>query len=207
MGNRYEKTVGADLRKRDLYDRVSVYVYRNQEAGEACCTLALLDRCTLKPTRSTRYFGLCDPSRNLIRLTTLPCSPEDLEDTLLHEVAHFLALHVHGFKAYDEQGGHGPTWEKVAKAIGCTGKVIGEDAEWIAAADAIREKRARVVAVCADGCGYELKRQRRSSTDWTGYRHRDCPNGRGLLRAVPSQQADPDVREWLENMEAARTSR
>lgn len=64
--------------------------------------------------RAKRRFGCCDYDRRRISLSShlVQLNSEDqVQDTILHEIAHALA----GRKA-----GHGKTWQQVAKAIGCS---------------------------------------------------------------------------------------
>lgn len=63
---------------------------------------------------STRVLGRCDFRERVIRLGrahALEGRDEDIEDTILHEIAHAIAGH---------EAGHGPAWKAVARRIGAT---------------------------------------------------------------------------------------
>ena len=65
--------------------------------------------------RSKVRFGKCDYRRKLISLSSHLVALNDqpnVEETILHEIAHALA---------PPRAGHGPAWRTVALSIGCTG--------------------------------------------------------------------------------------
>jgi predicted SprT family Zn-dependent metalloprotease len=72
---------------------------------------------------SLRRAGSCSHHTKTLRINKsfAQLAPESsLVDTILHEIAHMLA---------GESAGHGPEWKKLAKEIGCSGKVE-HDFEW-----------------------------------------------------------------------------
>lgn len=67
--------------------------------------------------RAKTRCGVCDYGAKVISLSRLyvqepSVSFEDIENTILHEIAHALA----GYEA-----AHGPLWKQMAKSIGCNG--------------------------------------------------------------------------------------
>ena len=69
-----------------------------------------------------RRFGLCSYRRKEISLSK-PLASNNLDnffqinDTILHEIAHALSYKIHG----DRGSGHCKRWVHVAKTIGCNG--------------------------------------------------------------------------------------
>ena len=68
-------------------------------------------------------FGICRYSRRVIGLS-LPLVEGNLDnftqinDTILHEIAHAISHEIHGRKGM----GHGEFWKHVARSIGCNAK-------------------------------------------------------------------------------------
>jgi SprT protein len=72
---------------------------------------------------SLKRSGSCSYHTKTLRINksfAVRAPESSLVDTILHEIAHMLA---------GESAGHGPEWKKVAKEIGCSGKVE-HDFEW-----------------------------------------------------------------------------
>lgn len=105
-----------------------------------------LDGWTLKFDRAVARVGCCYHDRKLITLSKplTELNTRDLiRNTILHEIAHALVGH---------EAGHGPVWERMAKAIGCDGNRC---------AAAVLPKQ-KWKAVCSR-CGYTVKRNRRTN--------------------------------------------
>ena len=84
------------------------------------------------------WSACCRHSSKIIELShyLFRCSDEYILDTILHEVAHAIV-------GYDAK--HGSTWKKIAREIGCSGKIYGAR---------ISEK---YLAICGN-CGYHHTR-------------------------------------------------
>ena len=134
----------------------------------AAAGIRALEGWTVRPSRAVTRFGSIVPSTRVLRLTTLDCSPEARLDTILHEVAHILTRALIG-----KRENHGPGWAKIAAALGAKPARSGRDPRFHAASEAVRASRQKVVARCG-GCGFEIKRLRRSSRDWRRFQHRKC---------------------------------
>ena len=142
--------------------------FNRDEVEFAAAGIAVLEGWTLRPSRALTRYGSIVPGTKTLRLTVLDCSPEARRDTILHEVAHILtgALIAEGEN-------HGPRWRKVAQALGAQPNYAGRDARFRRASAAQRSAREKVVARCK-GCGFEVKRLRRSSREWGRFQHRAC---------------------------------
>lgn len=142
--------------------------FNRDEVEFAAAGIAVLEGWTLRPSRALTRYGSIVPGTKTLRLTVLDCSPEARRDTILHEVAHILtgALIAEGEN-------HGPRWRKVAQALGAQPIYAGRDARFRRASAAQRSAREKVVARCK-GCGFEVKRLRRSSREWGRFQHRAC---------------------------------
>ena len=97
--------------------------------------------------------------------------PDQMRDTLAHEIAHVIA----GIEA-----GHGPAWRRAARSVGHSGERCATQA----AAQAVGIERAprrpmRPVAEC-DRCGYTIER-RRALPRSKVYTHRRCG---GNIKAI-----------------------
>lgn len=97
--------------------------------------------------RRKRAFGLCDYSTRTIYLSVVLTElngEAEVQDTLLHEIAHALA----GPKA-----GHGPVWQEVARAVGAKAKRCYS-------AEEVRQPPSRYLLVCSS-CQASTPRHRR----------------------------------------------
>ncbi len=103
---------------------------------------------TLRFDSSRRRFGACHHSRQEISLSrhlTLLNGPDQVGDTILHEVAHALAGH---------RAGHGPRWQALAARIGADPRRTYDSAEVIT-------PPARFVGRCPR-CALTVERHRRN---------------------------------------------
>ncbi len=94
-----------------------------------------------------RAFGLCNYSTCTIYLSAVLTElngEAEVQDTLLHEIAHVLA----GPKA-----GHGPVWQKVARAVGAKPKRCYSAGE-------VRQPSSRYLLVCSS-CQASTPRHRK----------------------------------------------
>jgi predicted SprT family Zn-dependent metalloprotease len=164
-------SVDAGLRK------VAIEFGRGDEEFAAAAFVALAEW-SVRPSRSVTRFGSITPRTKTLRLTSLDCSPQARRDTILHEVAHVLTSAL-----VATRDNHGPNWGKIAAAIGAQPERAGTDPRFAAASEALRQSRQQVVARC-DGCGFEIKRLRRSSRDWERFLHATCG---GRFRKIASQ--------------------
>ena len=137
--------------------------------------MAALEGWQVRPSRAISRFGSISPRTRILRITSLDCSPEARRDTILHEVAHILTAAL-----VTKHEKHGPDWQRIASALGAHPRSRGEDERFRVAAQVIRDTRLKVVARC-EGCGFEIKRMRRSHRRWSRFVHRPCG---GRLRAV-----------------------
>ncbi len=79
---------------------------------------------TFKFNRRKRSFGLCSYTRKVIQLSKYHAemgTPEDIKDTILHEIAHALAFSKYGRSISP----HGYEWRSIAISIGSTGERCG----------------------------------------------------------------------------------
>lgn len=92
-------------------------------------------------------FGFCNNTDKIIslsgKLTELNEWPQ-IQDTILHEIAHALTPHC----------SHNEVWQRVAKAIGANGKRCYDDAE-------VETPMAKWTAKCPE-CGFTLQRHMRN---------------------------------------------
>ena len=82
-----------------------------------------LDEWTLRFNGARKKLGECRPQQKLIlisRVHALNEAPDQVADTILHEIAHALA----GPKA-----GHGPAWKKIARRLGATPKSCAPESD------------------------------------------------------------------------------
>ena len=89
--------------------------------------------------RRKRAFGLCDFHKRTIYLSAVLTelnAEAEVRDTLLHEIAHALA---------GPGAGHGPTWRKVAQAVGAKPRRCYS-------AEEVRQPQSRYLLVCPS-CG------------------------------------------------------
>jgi predicted SprT family Zn-dependent metalloprotease len=122
--------------------------------------------------RARRGMGLCRYTDRRIELSihyVLWNPPEEVLDTILHEIAHALA---------GPRAGHGPAWKRQCVRIGATPQRCGDAAM----------PPGRWRATCP-GCGRSHHRHRRPLCDRT-YFCRPCGRERGRLTfAVASRAA------------------
>lgn len=93
-------------------------------------------------------------------------APEQVEDVILHEIAHFLA----GYAAH-----HGPAWRRMARKVGANPERTTD------IDPAIRAKNAKWAMEC-QACGHEVHFYRRPKSGGT-YRHKGCGGTFGPLHA------------------------
>lgn len=110
----------------------------------------------------------------IIKLSsTLHSKPEDdaeLRDTVLHELAHFIA----------PQDAHGPAWQAAAQRLGAKPE---------ACHTMPTKRRGKVVLKC-EGCGYRALAHEEDSIDFVhdaAHRH-TCPDGTRSRWAIDSNQ-------------------
>ena len=105
---------------------------------------------------STSRAGVCRYDDRRIDLSVSYClraTQAEIEDTLLHEIAHAIAGHRHH---------HDDVWKTVARAIGCTAERCHD----------VNHTPARWLGEC--GCGQQWRRQRLSRRLRHGARCRKC---------------------------------
>ena len=105
-----------------------------------------------------RAFGICNYRKKIIGLS-LPLCTENLDkidsriyNTILHEIAHALSVHVYGIRIGK---GHGANWINIAKQIGCDGKRCFDT-------ETVNMPKAKYTLTC-DSCGYESPKHRKVS--------------------------------------------
>ena len=133
---------------------------------------------TFKFDNAKRRFGQCSYSDRKISLSK-PLASNNLDnffqinDTILHEIAHALSYKIHGRRGM----GHCKRWVHVAKSIGCNGIRCYDSSQ-------VKSIEHKYTLVC-DTCGAENPRHRRPRQDYSCSR---CePNKfdeRYLLRVV-----------------------
>lgn len=103
-----------------------------------------------------RRFGACWYVAKKITLS-MPLCKENLdkldtqiEDTMLHELAHAFCIHVYGIK---EGKGHGYNWQHIAKQIGCNGERCYKSSE-------VNKPKSKYTLVC-DSCGKETPKYKK----------------------------------------------
>ncbi|WP_303722986.1 SprT-like domain-containing protein [Malonomonas rubra] len=139
----------------------------------------LIDRLATLPiqrSRATRRLGSY-VTRNgrpfCIRLQFAQ-EPENLKQTLLHEIAH-ACDHFSTRFAIRFRRAHGPSWQAWAKALGTSVKSCGRSE----ALDQLHRQRLKLVAVCQN-CGAEFHRVRRLNQG-RKYVHPSCGGPLRLL--------------------------
>lgn len=99
--------------------------------------------------RARQRLGLCDFTNQYVEISQLHWDhgdPDDVDDTILHEVAHVLAGHV--YEVYD----HGPKWKDIMVLLGCEPKALKE----LSVKELVAAKRsAKYTYKCLD-CGYRF---------------------------------------------------
>lgn len=119
-----------------------------------------------------RSFGRCFYIEKKITLS-LPLCSENLDkvdsriyNTILHEIAHALSVHIYGIKIGK---GHGSQWKSIAKQIGCDGKRCFESAS-------VNVPKGKYSLIC-DNCGYESQKHRRVTRSYACSKCCDEHNG------------------------------
>ena len=123
---------------------------------------------------STARAGVCRYDDRRIDLSVSYClraTRAEIEDTLLHEIAHAIAGHRHH---------HDAVWKAVARAIGCTAERCHD----------VDHTPARWLGEC--GCGKQWRRQRLSRRLRRGARCRKC-GGEIAWRLNTGAGASPSV--------------
>lgn len=103
-----------------------------------------------------RAFGTCYYNQKKIALS-LPLCTENLDkidsriyNTILHEIAHALSVHVYGIRLGK---GHGSYWQSIARQIGC-------DAKRCFDSETVNMPKGKYSLIC-DSCGYESPKHRK----------------------------------------------
>ena len=105
-------------------------------------------------------FGVCRYNRRVIGLS-LPLVEGNLDnftqinDTILHEIAHAISVHIHGRKGR----GHGNFWKHVAKSIGCNAKRCYNSKD-------VNTPQYKYTLIC-DSCGNKSHRRRMGSSEYS----------------------------------------
>lgn len=156
-----------------------VYADFEQRAGRAMLDHGLSGwafgfgrgRRTLGSTRVSAgsSVGVIRVSRHLIAHGT----PEQIDDTLLHEIAHAVAFRRHGRKAMN----HGPLWRSVARDVGAVPRATCSTGLDLPAPYRLTCRR----------CGATIELFRRPKYAPDRYRHKGCG---GRLRHEPAGDAD-----------------
>ncbi len=115
---------------------------------------------TFKFDNAKRRFGQCSYTNKRISLSK-PLASNNLDnffqinDTILHEIAHALSYKIHGRRGM----GHCKRWVHVAKSIGCNGIRCYNS-------DEVNKIEHKYTLVC-DTCGGENPRHRRPRQDYS----------------------------------------
>lgn len=167
--------------------RGSVWLLRPRPAGDAFATFELrAGRAMLDHGLSGWAFGFGRGRRTIGSTRVAPGAAagtvrvsrhlvthgheEQLEDTLLHEIAHALAFTRHGRAAMN----HGPLWRAVAREVGATPRATCSAELDVPAPHRLTCRR----------CGATISLYRRPKYAPSRYRHKGCG---GALRAEASQ--------------------
>ena len=107
-----------------------------------------------------RRFGYCSYRDKEISLSKPLCEYNldnfyQINDTILHEIAHALSYKIHGSKG----SGHCKRWVHVAKSIGCNGKRCYDSSE-------VNNIEHKYSLVC-DTCGGNYPRHRKPRRDYS----------------------------------------
>lgn len=122
-----------------------------------------------KRTLGTAVFGRDGTPRELrLSAAILSRMPQKAEDTILHEIAHFIAGH---------KAGHGPRWKSAARRIGADPTRTAH-----VEPDTQREL-SNYVSVC-ETCGTETYLVRRPKHPMSQYRHKGCGGTFGPLQRL-----------------------
>lgn len=153
--------------------RQAIYTALGEEGDRLLRQLASLP---IKSSRATRRLGSYNSRHGVplcIRLQFAQ-EPENLKETLLHEIAHFCDHQTRpsGKRRYPV---HGERWQAWAEALGVSGKRSGNSE----ALNRLYRQRLKRVAICQK-CGVEFHRLKRLSRRRT-YVHPDCG---GILKQI-----------------------
>lgn len=103
-----------------------------------------------------RAFGTCNYTNKVIGLSLVLCR-ENLDkvdsriyNTILHEIAHALTVHVYGIRLGK---GHGSYWQSIARQIGC-------DAKRCFDSETVNMPKGKYSLIC-DNCGTETQKHRK----------------------------------------------
>ena len=103
-----------------------------------------------------RMFGRCFYNAKKITLSLPLCSANldkvdsKIYDTILHEIAHALCVHVHGISIGK---GHGSNWKSIARQIGSDGKRCFNS-------ETVNMPKGKYSLIC-DSCGKESTKHRK----------------------------------------------
>ena len=128
--------------------------------------------------RMSRTLGRCDHRTRRIELADWVfqrCPPDEIEDLVLHEVAHALA---------GPGAGHGPVWKRIALELGARPTACTQADGWTSPA----QDRPRKVRLECLACGHLFRRKNRIRVE--RYRCSQC--GGTTARALPS----PNTRSY-----------
>jgi len=107
-----------------------------------------------------RRFGLCSYRDKEISLSKPLCEYNlnnfyQINDTILHEIAHALSYKIHGRKG----DGHCKRWVHVAKSIGCNGKRCYDSSK-------VNKIENKYSLIC-DTCGVNYSRHRKPKVEYS----------------------------------------
>lgn len=103
-----------------------------------------------------RIFGRCFYNAKKITLSLPLCSANldkvdsRIYDTILHEIAHALSVHVYGLSIGK---GHGSYWKGIASQIGCDGRRCFDS-------ETVNIPKGKYSLIC-DNCGTETQKHRK----------------------------------------------
>ncbi|OEU70099.1 MAG: hypothetical protein BA864_05730 [Desulfuromonadales bacterium C00003093] len=162
-------TVKSFATEQNLWCRIEDAVKQALEGNAVDALLQRLAGVPIKSSRASRMLGAYifktgEPV--CIRLQFVQ-SPESLQQTFLHEVAHACDHLSHQPKKVQRRG-HGRAWQAWAVALGILPVRCGESAELAQ----LHRTRLKPVAVCQK-CGFVLQRVRRLNRRGD-YIHRSC---------------------------------
>jgi predicted SprT family Zn-dependent metalloprotease len=115
---------------------------------------------TFKFDSAKRRFGLCSYRRKEISLSKPLCEYNldnfyQINDTMLHEIAHALSYKIHGRRGM----GHCKRWVHVAKSIGCNGIRCYDSSQ-------VNNIEHKYSLIC-DTCGGNYPRHRRPRQEYS----------------------------------------
>jgi predicted SprT family Zn-dependent metalloprotease len=108
--------------------------------------------------KKKRAFGTCYYIQKKISLSLPLCSENldkiypNIQNTILHEIAHAFSVHIYGIKFGK---GHGDNWKSIAKQIGCNGLRCFNS-------DEVNLPKSKYILVC-DTCGKETPKHKLTS--------------------------------------------